>query len=79
MQDFHNKLKSLEKDEKRIASIKAKVAEVNSDNFDQPIVTFILRKQLNRHHELVRDGNGGFRKAIQPSFNEIEVLICLFL
>ena len=75
MQDFHNKLKSLEEDESRRTIVK--VAEVNSDKFDQPVV--IVRKKLNRHHELVRDGNGGFRKAIQPSFNEIEVLISLFL
>ena len=78
LQDFHNKVRAHEAHEKRVAAISAKVAEVNSGKFDEPVVMVSLRKQVRRHHELVRDGNGGYRRVAQPSFKEIEVLNCSF-
>ena len=67
-------MKLPEEEEKRIAVFRAKVAEVNSDELDEPIVMVNLRKQLRRHSQLERDGNGGFRHVIPPSFKGIEVL-----
>ena len=67
-------MKLPEEEEKRVAVFRAKVAEVNSDELDEPIVMVNLRKQLRRHYKLERDGNGGFRYVIPPSFKGIEVL-----
>ena len=61
--------------------IKAKVAQVNSGKwqFDEPIVMVNLRKQKRRHYEKVRDGFGGFRRKIQPSFKRTEVFFWFWL
>ena len=51
--------------------------EINSGKWkakhDETVVMNKHRKRRRRHHKLVRDGKGGFRRALQPKPEGLKV------
>ena len=78
MQDLHNRKMSRKMHNDRVRVLKGKVDELNSgkweykvdDENDEPK----LRKRETIHHQLERDGNGGFRRVQDPIPSESEEL-----
>jgi len=77
VQDLHTRRKSDLVHDVRVAVIKGKVEEINSGEWKTKLGETVVmnkhRKRRRRHYKMVRDGNGGFRRAVQADSEGLKV------
>jgi len=77
VEDLHTRRKSNLEHDVRVSVIKGKVEEINSgewkNKLDETVVMNEHRIRRRRHYKMVRDGNGGFRRALQPDSEGLKV------